>query len=87
MHNPAPDVMLHVSELSKAFGALQATDAVCLDMRAAEIHAIIGPNGAGKTTLIAQLAGELPPDRGRIEFLGRDITRLPPYARSHLGLA
>jgi len=79
--------MLHVSELSKVFGALRATDAVSLDVRVAEIHAIIGPNGAGKTTLIAQLAGELPPDSGRIEFLGRDITRLPPYTRSHLGLA
>jgi branched-chain amino acid transport system ATP-binding protein len=76
-----------VSELCKDFGALRATDAVSLEVRAAEIHAIIGPNGAGKTTLLAQLSGELPPDRGRIEFLGRDITRLPPYARSHLGLA
>jgi branched-chain amino acid transport system ATP-binding protein len=87
MHNPTPDVMLRVSELSKAFGALRATEAVSLDVRVAEIHAIIGPNGAGKTTLIAQLAGELLPDSGRIEFLGRDIIRLPPYARSHLGLA
>ena len=87
MNNPATDVMLRVSELCKDFGALRATDAVSLEVRVAEIHAIIGPNGAGKTTLIAQLAGELPPDRGRIEFFGRDITRLPPYARSHLGLA
>jgi branched-chain amino acid transport system ATP-binding protein len=87
MNDPATGVMLRVSELCKDFGALRATDAVSLDVRAAEIHAIIGPNGAGKTTLIAQLAGELPPDSGRIEFLGREITRLPPYARLHLGLA
>ncbi|MDH3598627.1 MAG: ABC transporter ATP-binding protein [Candidatus Tectomicrobia bacterium] len=87
MNDLATDVMLHVSALCKDFGALRATDAVSLDVRAAEIHAVIGPNGAGKTTLIAQLSGELPPDSGRIEFLGRDITHLPPYARSHLGLA
>jgi branched-chain amino acid transport system ATP-binding protein len=79
--------MLRVSGLRKSFGALLATDQVDLDVRAAEVHAIIGPNGAGKTTLIAQLAGELLPDAGRIEFLGRDITRLPPYTRSRLGLA
>jgi branched-chain amino acid transport system ATP-binding protein len=81
------DVMLQVSGLRKSFGALLATDQVELEVRTAEVHAIIGPNGAGKTTLIAQLAGELVPDAGRIEFLGRDITRLPPYTRSRLGLA
>lgn len=80
-------VMLEISELRKSFGALMATDRVDLEVRTAEIHAVIGPNGAGKTTLIAQLAGELSPDAGRISFMGRDITRLPPYTRSHLGLA
>ena len=80
-------VMLQVTDLCKRFGALAATDHVNLEARASEIHAIIGPNGAGKTTLIAQLAGELIPDSGCISFLGRDITRLPAYRRSHLGLA
>lgn len=80
-------VMLQVSDLRKSFGALLATDHVNLEVHASEIHAVIGPNGAGKTTLIAQLAGELTPDAGHISFLGRDITRLPPFTRSHLGLA
>jgi branched-chain amino acid transport system ATP-binding protein len=52
-----------------------------------ELHAVIGPNGAGKTTLIAQLSGQLTPDSGRIRFAGRDITGLPMYRRSALGLA
>ncbi len=82
--NPA---MLQVTELRKSFGALLATDRVNLEVQPSESHAVIGPNGAGKTTLIAQLAGELTPDSGRISFLGRDMTRLPPYTRSHLGLA
>ena len=79
--------MLQVTNLRKRFGALPATDHVNLEVHTSDIHAIIGPNGAGKTTLIAQLAGELTPDSGRISFLGRDITYLPPYTRSHLGLA
>lgn len=79
--------MLRVTNLCKSFGALLATDHVNLDVHPAEIHAVIGPNGAGKTTLIGQLAGELRPDSGGISFLGRDITLLPPYTRSHLGLA
>ena len=56
-------------------------------MPAGELHAIIGPNGAGKTTLIGQLAGEITPDAGRIRFDGADITALPVYRRSQLGLA
>ena len=51
------------------------------------MHAIIGPNGAGKTTLIAQLSGEIFPDNGRIVFQGKNITMLPPYKRSRLGIA
>ncbi len=79
--------MLAVRALTKSFGGIVATDDLSLDVLEHEIHAVIGPNGAGKTTLIAQLAGAMLPDSGRIEFLGRDITRLPPYARSQLGLA
>lgn len=79
--------MLQVSALRKSFGGIVATDDLTLDVRENEIHAVIGPNGAGKTTLIAQLTGALMPDAGRIEFMGRDITRLPPYTRSQLGLA
>ena len=52
-----------------------------------ELHAIIGPNGAGKTTLISQLTGQLMPNSGTVHFAGRDVTRLPSYQRSRLGLA
>src|SRR5262245_8931084 len=81
------DVLLHVENLSKSFGALRATDHVTLEAQAGETHAIIGPNGAGKTTLIGQLAGNLRPDSGRIRFAGEDITALSAPARSHRGLA
>src|SRR6266403_532713 len=52
-----------------------------------ELHAIIGPNGAGKTTLISQLTGQLAPNSGTIHFAGRDVTSVPSYRRSALGLA
>ena len=51
------------------------------------MHAIIGPNGAGKTTLIAQLSGETLPDSGEIIFREENITALPPFKRSRLGIA
>jgi branched-chain amino acid transport system ATP-binding protein len=79
--------LLEVRGLRKAFGALQATDGVELEVRQGETHAVIGPNGAGKTTLIGQLSGMINPDAGRIRFAGEDITRLPAPARSKKGLA
>ena len=79
--------LLRVDNLVRRFGGILATDHVCLDVAGGEIHAIIGPNGAGKTTLISQLTGHLAPHAGRIFLAGRDISRLPAYRRSGLGLA
>jgi branched-chain amino acid transport system ATP-binding protein len=81
------DALLEIHGLTKRFGGVVASDAISLDVPAGELHAIIGPNGAGKTTLIGQLAGEIAPDAGRIRFDGRDVTALPTYRRSQLGLA
>jgi branched-chain amino acid transport system ATP-binding protein len=79
--------MLRIDGLTKRFGGVLASDDVVLDVSRGELHAIIGPNGAGKTTLIGQLSGEIAPDAGRVHFDGRDITALPAYERSMLGLA
>ena len=81
------DVLLQIDGLSKAFGALVATDDVTLAIRRGETHALIGPNGAGKPTLVGQLTGELAPDAGRIIFDGRDMTGLSTAQRARLGLA
>ena len=61
--------------------------AITLDIPPGEFHAVIGPNGAGKTTLVSLLAGEIAPQEGAIRFERSDITRLPVYRRSRLGLA
>jgi len=81
------DALLQIDGLSKRFGGVIATDNVTLAVPEGELHAVIGPNGAGKTTLISQLAGELAPDAGRIVFAGADVTALPVWRRSLLGLA
>ena len=79
--------LLRLEGLSKSYGALAVTCDVTLEVRPGEVHALIGPNGAGKTTLLGQVAGSLRPDRGRVVFAGRDVTRLPPQRRARLGLA
>ncbi len=81
------DWLLDTCALNKSFGAVVASEALSLQVRRGEIHALIGPNGAGKTTVINQLAGELLPDSGSIHFDGRDITSLSVHRRARLGLA
>jgi branched-chain amino acid transport system ATP-binding protein len=79
--------ILRVRGLTKRFGANVVNDTIDLNIMQGEVHAIIGPNGAGKTTLINQLIGELSPDAGTIEFDDRNITAMPVYRRSLLGLS
>jgi branched-chain amino acid transport system ATP-binding protein len=81
------DALLQLDGLAKRFQGIVASDGISLAVRRGELHALIGPNGAGKTTLIAQLTGEVAPDSGSIRFADRDITALPTYRRSALGLA
>jgi branched-chain amino acid transport system ATP-binding protein len=81
------ETILEVRDLYKHFGGLVVNSHCNLDVTRGEIHALIGPNGAGKTTMIAQIAGMLKPDGGRIIFDGADITRLPVHARVDRGLA
>ncbi|MCA6124737.1 ABC transporter ATP-binding protein [Bradyrhizobium sp. WSM 1704] len=81
------DPLLRVDKLVRRFGGITATDNLSMDVMPGELHAIIGPNGAGKTTLISQLTGQLMPNSGSIHFGGRDVTGLPSYKRSRLGLA
>ncbi len=79
--------ILSVRGLTKRFGGNVVSDSVDFDLAAGEVHAVIGPNGAGKTTLINQLIGELRPDAGTIHLDGRNITSLPIYRRSLIGLS
>ncbi len=87
MTEPVSAPVLEVRGLSKAFGALVASRNISLDLRPGEIHALIGPNGAGKSTLIAQIAGELMPDRGEVWLGGQEVTGWSTAARARAGLA
>ncbi|MGH7417571.1 MAG: ABC transporter ATP-binding protein [Candidatus Rokuibacteriota bacterium] len=78
--------LLEVTALSKAFGGLRAVADVSLAVSAKEIVGLIGPNGAGKTTLLNIISGLIRPGSGAVRLDGRDITRLPPYRISRLGI-
>ncbi len=79
--------MIKVDNLSKAFGALRAVDGLSFETIPNKVTSIIGPNGAGKSTAFNLIAGTLPPDTGRVELDGHNITGLPPHALVPFGIA
>jgi len=77
-------------QVSKTFstprGALQALDAVSLDIAPGEFFGLLGPNGAGKTTLISILAGLSRATTGRVRVMGHDVVDDYAAARKALGI-
>jgi branched-chain amino acid transport system ATP-binding protein len=80
-------VILDAQRLNKSFGAVTAAADVSAAIEKDSVVGLIGTNGAGKTTFINMITGYLKPDRGRIEFEGRDITPLAPREITRLGIA
>ena len=78
--------ILRLRGIGRRFGGLHAVRDVDLDVAYGERRAILGPNGAGKTTLFNVISGDFPPSSGTIEFVGEEITTLPPRVRAKLGM-
>ena len=79
--------ILATTQLTKSFGDTHAVNHVDFRVTAGEVLALIGSNGAGKTTLINLISGLIPPDSGRIEFEGADVTRASVHKKIQLGIA
>ena len=77
---------LEVQGLCKHFGGLKAVDDVSFSVRRGEVHALIGPNGSGKTTTLNVLSGIYAATAGRVVLAGRDVSLLPPFARTAAGM-
>jgi branched-chain amino acid transport system ATP-binding protein len=78
--------VLKVTDLRKAYGAIQAVGGVSFEVMPGEIFGVIGPNGSGKTTLFNSMLGQITPDTGRIELKGEDVTQLGPLALNRRGV-
>jgi lipopolysaccharide export system ATP-binding protein len=72
--------------LCKSYRGRQVVNGVSFGVRAGEAVGILGPNGAGKTTCFYMVTGLVPADAGSIEIDGFDVTSMPMYRRSRLGI-
>jgi branched-chain amino acid transport system ATP-binding protein len=78
--------LLALHGVSKSYGALKVTDGITLAVAEGETLGILGPNGAGKTTLFNLISGDVRADAGRVDYAGRDVTRLRPHQRCRAGI-
>ena len=79
-------IILNAKGLNKSFGAVTAAVDINVAVEQGACVGLIGTNGAGKTTFVNMITGYLKPDTGRIEFDGKDITRLLPREITRLGI-
>lgn len=78
---------LHVRDLARHFGGVQAVRGVSFSVQPGECVAVIGPNGAGKSTTFACIAGQHAPSAGQVLWRGQRVDPLTPAQRLQLGIA
>ncbi len=78
---PQAEIDVRVAGLRKSYGEVTAVDGVDLEIGRGEFFTLLGPSGSGKTTTLRVIAGFELPDEGTVELGGKDVSRLPPYAR------
>lgn len=85
------DQAISITNLHKAYGALQVLKGIDLDVVRGEVFGLLGPNGVGKTTLTHTILGLLKPDDGTVRVFGGEhqdkfsdkIGYLPERPRYH----
>ncbi|QPM90500.1 sugar ABC transporter ATP-binding protein [Pseudooceanicola algae] len=79
--------LLHLENLSKRFGGVQALDRITFDVRPGEVLCLAGENGCGKSTLIKTVSGVHRPEPGAVmQWDGQDMTGLDPARARELGI-
>jgi ribose transport system ATP-binding protein len=76
-----------LTQVAKAYGAVQALRGVTFEIQPGEIVGLIGANGAGKSTLMKVLAGGVVPDLGTIELWGEETSFRRPRDAVNRGIA
>jgi lipopolysaccharide export system ATP-binding protein len=83
----AKPAVLRAEALMKRYKKRVVVSDVSLTVESGEVVGLLGPNGAGKTTCFYMILGLVPVDQGSIRLDGQEVTHLPIYRRSRLGLS
>ena len=77
---------LEVNSIHTSYGLSQVLFGISLSVEPGQVISLIGRNGVGKTTTMRSIIGLTPASSGKIIFQGTDITKLPAYKISRLGV-
>ncbi len=72
---------IHLKNIVKRFGPLEAVSRVSLDIQDGELFTLLGPSGCGKTTILRLIGGFHKPDEGEVFFGEKEVSAVPPYQR------
>jgi multiple sugar transport system ATP-binding protein len=72
---------LRLTGVSKTYGRVRALDNLSFDVEEGRFFVLFGPSSVGKTTTLRMIAGLVPPDQGRVEIFGKDMTHEPIAGR------
>jgi branched-chain amino acid transport system ATP-binding protein len=72
--------MLKITDLKVNYGGIEAVKGISFEVPEKTIVTLIGANGAGKSTTLRSISGLVKPGKGKIEYLGEDITGKSPEA-------
>lgn len=78
--------LLETKDLVKVYGGRVVVQGVSINVKRGEVVGLLGPNGAGKTTTFYMVTGIIKPDKGKVIFDKKDITKLPIYKRARSGI-
>jgi branched-chain amino acid transport system ATP-binding protein len=79
--------LLSVSQLSVAYGGIQAVRELSLTVESGEMVCLIGANGAGKTTTLKAIGGLIAPQSGSVQFDGQSLAGCAAHAIARRGMA
>ncbi|HNX38086.1 MAG TPA: LPS export ABC transporter ATP-binding protein [Candidatus Cloacimonadota bacterium] len=77
---------IRTQDLVKRYGKRTVVNELCMEINQGEVVGILGPNGAGKTTTFYMIIGLAKPNRGKVFYDSKEISRLPMYRRARLGM-
>ena len=81
------DNILTLRNIETYYGPILAIKGISLDVQEGKIVTILGANGAGKTTILKTISGAMDPQKGKVEFLGKEIQKQNPDWVARKGIA
>lgn len=78
--------MLKVNKLDVYYGNIHAIKEINFHVEEGETICLVGANGAGKTTTLQSISG-LIPKSGKLEYMGKNISKLKANQITALGIA